>query len=88
MNREHLYRVLFGPVVSEKAYAVADSLNQIVFRVAVDADKTQIKSAVEKLFGVDVQSVRVLNVKGKTIHDGIVVESLHKIKSNSIISGF
>lgn len=67
MNREHLYRVLFGPVISEKAYAVADSLNQIVFKVAVDANKTQIKSAVEKLFGVDVQSVRVLNVKGKTM---------------------
>jgi large subunit ribosomal protein L23 len=66
MNQEYLYRVLRGPVVSEKAYSVADIANQIVFKVDVDANKKQIKSAVEKLFNVDVEAVRVLNVKGKT----------------------
>ena len=65
MSQEQLYKVLRGPVVSEKAYAMADIHNHIVFKVAVDANKQQIKLAVEKLFNVDVQAVRVLNVKGK-----------------------
>ena len=66
MNQECLYKVLRSPVVSEKAYSVADTSNQVVFKVAVDANKKQIKSAVEKFFNVDVQGVSVLNVKGKT----------------------
>ena len=66
MSQERLYQVLRGPVVSEKSYAVADVANQIVFKVAPDANKKQIKSAVEKFFNVNVEAVRVLNVKGKT----------------------
>jgi large subunit ribosomal protein L23 len=66
MSKKHLYQVLRAPVVSEKAYSVADIANQIVFKVAVDANKKQIKSAVEKFFNVNVEAVRVLNVKGKT----------------------
>ena len=65
MSQEQLYKILRGPVVSEKAYMNADVNNQIAFKVDVGASKQQIKSAVEKLFSVDVLSVRVLNVKGK-----------------------
>ncbi|WP_185232164.1 50S ribosomal protein L23 [Teredinibacter franksiae] len=66
MNQERLYKVLLGPVVSEKAAVAADIANQVVFKVVPDADKAEIKAAVEKLFNVSVEGVRVLNVKGKT----------------------
>ncbi len=66
MSQEYLYKLLRGPVVSEKAYSMADVANQIVFKVDTNASKQQIKLAVEKLFNVSVEAVRVLNVKGKT----------------------
>lgn len=66
MNQERLYKVLLGPVVSEKSASVADVANQVVFKVLPNADKAEIKAAVEKMFDVKVQNVRVLNVKGKT----------------------
>ena len=55
-----------APHVSEKAAIVADSNNQYVFKVAVDATKPEIKQAVEELFKVKVTGVTTLNVKGKT----------------------
>lgn len=66
MNRERLYKVLLGPVISEKAAVLADTSNQVVFKVATSADKAEIKAAVEKLFDVSVEQVRVVNMKGKT----------------------
>lgn len=57
--------ILAAPVVSEKSAIVADTSNQYVFRVAKGANKLQIKNAVELMFDVKVDSVRVLNVKGK-----------------------
>lgn len=66
MNQERLYKVLVGPVISEKASIAAEQGNQVVFKVAKDADKREIKKAVESLFKVSVESVRVLNRKGKT----------------------
>ena len=66
MNQERLYKVLLGPVISEKAAAVADIANQVVFKVVSNSEKAEIKAAVEKLFNVSVEGVRVLNVKGKT----------------------
>lgn len=66
MNQERLYKVLLGPVVSEKSASVAEAANQVVFKVLPNADKAEVKAAVEKMFDVKVQDVRVLNVKGKT----------------------
>lgn len=65
MNRERLFKVLIGPVVSEKATMAAERSNQVVFRVATDAAKREIKAAVESLFKVKVEGVRVVNTKGK-----------------------
>ena len=65
MNSERLYKVLLGPHVSEKAAIGAETANQVVFRVAGDATKLEVKKAVEKLFKVKVTGVRTLNVKGK-----------------------
>lgn len=66
MNEERLYQVLLGPHITEKASILADKNSQFAFRVAPDATKREIRLAVEKLFKVVVQDVRVLNVKGKT----------------------
>lgn len=65
MNAERIYKILKGPHISEKAAMSADSGNQVVFKVASDANKLEIKAAVEKLFKVKVVQVRTLNVKGK-----------------------
>ena len=65
MNDERLMRVLIAPHVSEKSTRVADSSNQVVFKVLPDARKPEIKRAVEKLFNVEVEHVRVINYRGK-----------------------
>jgi len=65
MNQERLTKVLVSPIVSEKATFVADRNNQITFRVLQDATRQEIKAAVELLFKVEVESVQVLNQKGK-----------------------
>ncbi|ROU00530.1 MULTISPECIES: 50S ribosomal protein L23 [Marinobacter] len=64
MNQERIYKVLLGPHVSEKASLVAEN-NQVVFRVAADATKPEVKRAVEQLFNVKVEGVQILNRKGK-----------------------
>ena len=57
--------IILAPHVSEKATVKADSENQHVFSVAKDANKFEVKKAVEKMFEVKVQDVRLLNVHGK-----------------------
>jgi large subunit ribosomal protein L23 len=64
-NDHRLLQVLLAPVISEKATMVADKNEQVVFEVAPSATKPEIKAAVEMLFKVEVDSVQVLNVKGK-----------------------
>lgn len=66
MNQERIYKVLLGPVVSEKSAAAGELANQVVFKVLPSANKHEIKVAIETLFSKKVESVRVLNVKGKT----------------------
>jgi large subunit ribosomal protein L23 len=65
MSKNRLYKVLLAPRVTEKSSLVGESSNQYVFHVAPDANKSEIKDAVEALFEVNVESVRVVNVKGK-----------------------
>ena len=65
MNQERLMKVLLAPIVSEKSTLVADKNSQVAFRVLQDATKPEIKAAVELLFKVQVESVQVLNAKGK-----------------------
>jgi len=62
---DRLMNVVLAPVVSEKSTLVADKNRQYVFRVADDATKPEVKAAVELLFKTKVQSVTVLNVRGK-----------------------
>ena len=69
-QQQRLMQVILAPVISEKSTYVADKHNQIVFRVAQDATKPEIKAAVELMFStkdkkLEVQSVKVVNVRGK-----------------------
>ena len=61
-----LASVLLAPIVSEKATQVAEKHNQVLFKVLRNATKPEIKAAVELMFKVEVESVSVVNVKGKT----------------------
>ena len=65
MNQERLYTVLLEPHFSEKVAILGDRSNQYGFKVARDASKAEIRQAVETLFGVTVERVTTLNVKGK-----------------------
>jgi large subunit ribosomal protein L23 len=58
------YDVLLSPIITEKATAASEH-NKVVFKVARDATKPQIKEAVEKLFDVKVKQVNTLIRKGK-----------------------
>lgn len=60
-----LAKIIQGPIVSEKSTLAAEKQGRVVFRVLREATKPQIKSAVEKMFNVEVESVNVLNVLGK-----------------------
>jgi large subunit ribosomal protein L23 len=72
-NQERLLQVLLAPQISEKSTFVADKNEQVVFKVVADATKPEIKAAVELLFKVEVESVQVLNVKGKIKRTGRVM---------------
>ncbi len=65
MNKETLIDVLRAPLVSEKTARVGEH-NQYVFEVAPAATKLEVKAAIEHLFEVRVESVNVVNVKGKS----------------------
>ncbi len=65
MNNDRLMKVLLAPVISEKSTMIADRNQQIAFRVLQDATKPEVKAAVELLFKVEVESVQILNTKGK-----------------------
>jgi len=65
MSKERLLKVLLAPHVSEKSAILADTKSQYIFKVVPDATKIEIKQAVESLFNVKVESVNVLNQKGK-----------------------
>lgn len=65
MNQEKLIITIRRPRISEKATRIASDANQYTFEVLPSANKAEIKSAVELMFGVKVKDVNVLNVKGK-----------------------
>ena len=65
MNQERLMNVLLSPLISEKSAILADAAHQVAFKVRTDATKTEIAKAVETMFEVEVDKVRVINVKGK-----------------------
>jgi large subunit ribosomal protein L23 len=65
LSNEKLMSVLVGPHLSEKSSRIAERVRQFVFKVRRDADKTEIKRAVELMFDVNVTAVQVVNCMGK-----------------------
>ena len=64
-NTERLMTVLLAPIISEKATYIADKHSQVIFRVAPDATKPEVKAAVELMWKVEVDTVQISIVKGK-----------------------
>ncbi len=58
------YDIIIKPVITEGSMDATQE-KKYTFKVAVNANKTQIKNAVEEIFGVDVKKVNVMNVNGK-----------------------
>jgi large subunit ribosomal protein L23 len=64
MSKEKYYNIIISPSITEKGTMVSEK-NQIVFNVAPNATKPEIKAAIEGLFGVKVKAVNTLVRKGK-----------------------
>ena len=64
ISKERMYEVVRGPIITEKA-TLGSEHNQVTFRVAMDANKNEIKTAIEGLFDVKVRAVNTLRMKGK-----------------------
>ena len=67
----HPNQVLIAPVVSEKSYSLITD-RKYTFRVHEDAHKTQVRQAVEELFGVEVQAVNIVKVQPKPKRRGLI----------------
>ena len=65
ISKERMYQTILSPIVTEKATALTER-SQVVFKVALEATKPEIKAAVEGLFNVKVLAVNTMVVKGKT----------------------
>ena len=65
MSAANLYEVIRAPRVSEKTARLQEVSNQYVFEISSTATKAEVKAAVEQLFDVKVETVNVVNVKGK-----------------------
>lgn len=72
-HQERLLQVLLGPHVSEKSTSAAESANQVVFKVRLDATKKQVRQAVESLFDVKVERVSIVRVNGKAKRFGTML---------------
>ena len=59
------YKIIKGPVVSEKTTLLSERDNKYVFEVALDANKIQIKRAIQEVFKVGVTKVRTMRIQGK-----------------------
>ncbi len=59
------HSVIIAPLLTEKAMALKESDNKVSFRVAKDANKIEVKKAVEEIFKVKVEDVTTVNCKGK-----------------------
>ena len=73
MNREQLMSVLIAPHVTEKTSLAMQNHNQYTFRVRREASKTDIRKAIELMFGVKVTGVQVVNEPGKARRFGRTV---------------
>ena len=66
------YDVILKPVISERSMDDAQN-RKYTFKVAVDANKTQVKLALEEIFGIEIEKVNIMNVSGKKKRQGRTV---------------
>ena len=66
MKAEHPYHVIYAPLLSEESTIQTEAHNKYTFKVAPDANKIQIKKAIEAYFKVRVRAVNTMNYMGKT----------------------
>jgi large subunit ribosomal protein L23 len=67
------YRILKGPINTEKTDIQKEKANQVTFEVEPSANRIEIKKAVEKIFSVKVKSVQTVNVQGKVKRRGRII---------------
>ena len=72
--------IIKAPIITEKSADLAQNKNTITFSVATDANKVQIKQAVEKIFNVKVESVNTVNVKPKKKRVGRYTGKTNKVR--------
>ncbi len=72
MNEQRMYQVLLAPHVSEKSATAAETEGRHTFKVAKSATKLEVRKAVETIFDVNVRSVQIVNVRGKSKRFGQV----------------
>ena len=65
ISEARMYQVLLAPHISEKSAMAAEMEDRHTFRVRTDATKLEVRTAVERLFGVKVRSVQMVNCRGK-----------------------
>lgn len=85
-----VYDIIKGPVITDKAFKLNRDLKQLVLNVHMHANKPLVKLAIEKLFGVKVEDVRVLVRKGKNrrVKGKVVQGSDRKIAFVSLAEGY
>jgi large subunit ribosomal protein L23 len=86
----HTYEILIRPIVTEKALILANYYNQYTFEVARQANKHQVKDAVEEAFDVEVTAVRVINVPARMGRFGrrrVIVKSARKKAVVTLVPG-
>jgi large subunit ribosomal protein L23 len=79
-NRTNVFGVLKRPVISEKSNQTREELGKYSFLVRLDATKTEIKSAISKVFNVQVTSVRTVVCRGKIKRRGMHLTVPKKFK--------
>ncbi len=59
------HHLIKGPIITEKTHAMREAANKVTFRVAVKANKIEIRKAIEELFKVKVLGVNTVHMRGK-----------------------
>ncbi len=72
MDEKRLYQIIKRPIVTEKVMRLREKKNIVAFEVDINANKKEIKEAVEKIFKVKVKKVRTMIVRGKKVRRGWV----------------
>jgi large subunit ribosomal protein L23 len=78
------YDIILRPIISEQSTEHVD-LKKYVFEVKRDANKIEIKNAIEEIFGVDVVKVTTMNMKGKKKRTGRYPEGARKKKKKAVV---